>query len=383
MPEMVHALFQRTLCKFCGEDIHACSCTVGEEFDVQLMNTSRNLKFPRSVGPLKLVIGASGIAIRTEAKPVQAWSYFELKKWGANKAAMFALDGDAATTGKDRPYIIIQLIQKTSQLHELQLATPQASRIAELMVERASELKTNNRSNGLKIQGRPAGQDATFQKNSDLFSDELYRTAATVAVCGCRVSVRPVILLAACAILGGTFSILCVAVLVAASGGKSRAAAGPGSGDPNLLQAEAAVVELGPCGSNPCRNGAPCVPANSTVAGTHYACTCRIGFVGNICDSIDFCAAQPCLNGGKCRNARDEFECTCSAGFVGPSCETVDHCLSMPCQHQGTCSLSMRGYAYACHCTPGWTGRECEQEDHCSSTPCEHGGECFNVGRSE
>ena len=35
---------------------------------------------------------------------------------------------------------------------------------------------------------------------------------------------------------------------------------------------------------------------------------------------VDFCANNPCLNGGQCCNSGASFTCQCPAGTVAPNC---------------------------------------------------------------
>ena len=37
---------------------------------------------------------------------------------------------------------------------------------------------------------------------------------------------------------------------------------------------------------------------------------------------IDSCQSSPCLNGGTCSNAINNFLCFCNAGYVGHQCQT-------------------------------------------------------------
>ena len=53
----------------------------GTFFDVEVMNSKTH--FPK--GQLKLIVAEAGIAICAQSQQLQTWSYFDLKKWGANK----------------------------------------------------------------------------------------------------------------------------------------------------------------------------------------------------------------------------------------------------------------------------------------------------------
>ena len=41
-----------------------------------------------------------------------------------------------------------------------------------------------------------------------------------------------------------------------------------------------------------------------------------------IVPDIDFCAANPCKNGGSCQNGITGYSCSCQQGFTGDNCET-------------------------------------------------------------
>ncbi|KAI6225225.1 hypothetical protein M3Y99_01367400 [Aphelenchoides fujianensis] len=50
-------------------------------------------------------------------------------------------------------------------------------------------------------------------------------------------------------------------------------------------------------------------------------CRCWQGFAGYYCEDRDFCADQPCANGGTCDVWFGNFRCVCPKGFHGPQCE--------------------------------------------------------------
>ncbi|XP_022531192.2 sushi, nidogen and EGF-like domain-containing protein 1 [Astyanax mexicanus] len=101
-----------------------------------------------------------------------------------------------------------------------------------------------------------------------------------------------------------------------------------------------------------------------------------------VCEEINECLSQPCMNGGTCRDRVASFLCECESGFTGLRCQTdLDECLSEPCKHGGTCE-DQPG-SYFCHCQQGYTGQDCETEqDGCESNPCLNGGACRGYRRS-
>ena len=109
-------------------------------------------------------------------------------------------------------------------------------------------------------------------------------------------------------------------------------------------------------------------------------CICPTGFSGPACedDGHDYCAHQPCQNGGTCRDLTNDYECRCVAGFVGPVCEVnVDDCEMRPCANGGSCTDLVNDFQ--CACKPGWTGKDCSTNvDDCLSQPCKNGGVCHD-----
>ncbi|KAM6963106.1 sushi, nidogen and EGF-like domain-containing protein 1 [Aplochiton taeniatus] len=97
---------------------------------------------------------------------------------------------------------------------------------------------------------------------------------------------------------------------------------------------------------------------------------------GPVCEEINECVSQPCLNGGTCRDRVASFLCECDHGFSGDRCQTdTDECLSWPCKHGGTCED--QAGSYFCHCQKGFTGSDCEiEQDGCETEPCLNGGVC-------
>ncbi|XP_047442765.1 sushi, nidogen and EGF-like domain-containing protein 1 isoform X2 [Mugil cephalus] len=101
-----------------------------------------------------------------------------------------------------------------------------------------------------------------------------------------------------------------------------------------------------------------------------------------VCEEINECLSQPCLNGGTCRNKIGLYQCVCGDGFSGSRCQTdINECLSEPCQNRGTCE-DQPG-SYLCHCPHGFRGENCEiEQDGCESNPCLNGGVCRGFRRN-
>ena len=65
------------------------------------------------------------------------------------------------------------------------------------------------------------------------------------------------------------------------------------------------------------------------------------------CDSIDYCADEPCLNAGTCTSEADDYTCRCTSGYRGDNCdENVDECAEYAdlCLYGGTCVDLNGGY---------------------------------------
>uniref|UniRef100_A0A673FQT2 FAT atypical cadherin 4 n=1 Tax=Sinocyclocheilus rhinocerous TaxID=307959 RepID=A0A673FQT2_9TELE len=135
-------------------------------------------------------------------------------------------------------------------------------------------------------------------------------------------------------------------------------------------------VDYDPCSHNPCQNGGSCkrrlgvdsdmkteesVPVIlvSNRPLQPYACNCRPGYAGALCETdIDECQPTPCHNGGTCHNLVGGFSCSCPEGFTGMACERdINECLSNPCQNGALCQNYPGGFN--CLCKSGFAGTVC------------------------
>nr|XP_021336971.1 protocadherin Fat 4 [Danio rerio] len=155
-------------------------------------------------------------------------------------------------------------------------------------------------------------------------------------------------------------------------------------------------VDHDPCSHNPCQNGGSCKrrlgvgPEMKTEESVPvilvsnqplqpYACNCRPGYAGALCETdIDECQPTPCHNGGTCHNLVGGFSCTCPDGFTGMACERdVNECLSNPCQNGALCQNYPGGFN--CLCKSGFAGKACDSViNYCECNPCFNGGSCQN-----
>ncbi|XP_029297315.1 LOW QUALITY PROTEIN: protocadherin Fat 4 [Cottoperca gobio] len=156
------------------------------------------------------------------------------------------------------------------------------------------------------------------------------------------------------------------------------------------------AVDHDPCTRNPCQNGGSCKRRLSVgpdmkteesvpviLVSNHplqpYACSCRPGYTGTLCETdINECQPSPCHNGGTCHNLVGGFSCTCPEGFTGMACERdVNECLSNPCKNGALCQNFPGGFN--CLCKSGFAGKTCDSIiNHCECNPCFNGGSCQN-----
>lgn len=147
------------------------------------------------------------------------------------------------------------------------------------------------------------------------------------------------------------------------------------------------AVDHDPCTHNPCQNGGSCKRRLSVgpdmkteesvpviLVSNHplqpYACSCRPGYAGALCEmDIDECQPSPCHNGGTCHNLVGGFTCTCPEGFTGMACERdVNECLSNPCKNGALCQNFPGGFN--CLCKSGFAGINHTEVTFCVFSSC-------------
>ncbi|XP_076844234.1 protocadherin Fat 4 isoform X2 [Brachyhypopomus gauderio] len=153
-------------------------------------------------------------------------------------------------------------------------------------------------------------------------------------------------------------------------------------------------VDHDPCTHNPCQNGGSCKrrlnvgPDMMTTESVPvilvsnrplqpYACNCRPGYTGTLCETdINECLPSPCHNGGTCHNLVGGFSCSCPEGYTGMACERdVNECLSSPCKNGALCQNFPGGFN--CLCKSGFAGKTCDSIiNYCECNPCFNGGSC-------
>ncbi|XP_046474666.1 protein crumbs isoform X5 [Neodiprion pinetum] len=130
------------------------------------------------------------------------------------------------------------------------------------------------------------------------------------------------------------------------------------------------------CANNPCLNGGTCTSNQDG-----FNCTCPIEWTGTACDQdVDECATygNSLCNNGICVNTNGSYDCFCRPGFSGDHCDMeIDECLCGPCKNNATCIDRIN--AFECSCQDGYAGKTCEVDvDECLSNPCINGATCID-----
>ena len=132
------------------------------------------------------------------------------------------------------------------------------------------------------------------------------------------------------------------------------------------------------CAADPCLNNGRCIPFEGS-----FVCLCADGFRGDTCQ-IDFndCEPNPCQNAGICVDGTDTSYCDCAAGWEGATCTlNVDDCAESPCKNGGTCSDGVD--SFTCNCPSGFRGDSCEVAfGSCEPNPCQNQGSCQSEGET-
>ncbi|XP_065651760.1 uncharacterized protein LOC101239050 isoform X2 [Hydra vulgaris] len=123
------------------------------------------------------------------------------------------------------------------------------------------------------------------------------------------------------------------------------------------------------CHTSPCQNGGLCTPHPHG-----FRCSCKLGWIGEMCSKRSSCTPNPCVH-GICSPNTDGHTCTCKKGFKGQQCQEVDRCYPNPCSNNGVCAETM--HKVQCECLPGFKGSLCQLEAKCAPiNPCLNGGIC-------
>ena len=127
-----------------------------------------------------------------------------------------------------------------------------------------------------------------------------------------------------------------------------------------------------------CSVDATCIDATGT-----YECHCNNGFTdvngdGKVCEDINECNDDPCMEGGICQNTWGDYNCSCPDGHRGDGsrtpCEDINECEdgSFECDANEKCTNTVG--AYNCEeCASGFArndNNECENINECDDNPC-------------
>ena len=67
--------------------------------------------------------------------------------------------------------------------------------------------------------------------------------------------------------------------------------------------------------------------------------------------SCTVCSTGPCKHNGTCKLLNEtDFQCECEKGFIGELCQSIDYCYDDPCKRNSTCSLSNNSPGFSCEC---------------------------------
>jgi hypothetical protein len=102
------------------------------------------------------------------------------------------------------------------------------------------------------------------------------------------------------------------------------------------------ILVVARCQTNPCRNGAACIPAGTCTSFScllineltlvffffflfiiiAYLCQCPLGFYGTLCEFRNYCLPNPCANNGLCTQTITGYICSCLYPYTGSNCQT-------------------------------------------------------------
>ncbi|CAJ1081013.1 hyaluronan-binding protein 2-like [Xyrichtys novacula] len=119
------------------------------------------------------------------------------------------------------------------------------------------------------------------------------------------------------------------------------------------------IDEPNACQSNPCFNGASCLPKSDT----EFTCICPYPYVGKRCQKMKNICANVTCGHGNCvvnLNKPESYECKCNPPYYGPDCKSLPSsaCEPNPCQNGATCVKGAK--RFGCICPAGYTGRFCQ-----------------------
>ena len=109
-------------------------------------------------------------------------------------------------------------------------------------------------------------------------------------------------------------------------------------------------------------NAVTCSERGTCVNGFNGStCDCNPPYIGENCESQDFCFNTNCNERGTCNNGLDSYTCSCDPGYTGADCETnIDDCMNRNCSGNGVCVDGVN--SFSCECVSGFTGEMCSVE---------------------